>query len=366
MMTSKNLLMEAGVGPRDIQKRIDDTFRAIFLDPEERFYFESGDDAGYLMDTGNLDARTEGMSYGMMMAVQMDREDLFDRLWQFSLRYMYLDGGKNAGYFAWSVKPDGTKNSNGPAPDGEEYYAMALFFASARWGDKVPPFDYAAQARAILRHAVHQPALVPGGHAMWDEETALIRFVPGLPFSDPSYHLPHFYERFALLADGEDRAFWLRAAKASREYLQAACHPVTGLAPEYAHYDGTPETAHGHGDFYSDAYRVAMNLGLDSAWCGTRPQYKAIADRLQAFLWDKEPYAAYTIDGKPMKLQAKHPTAIVCTTAAASLATDTPLSRQWVLRFWNTPPSTGRWRYYDNCLYFFCLLMLSGRYRMYA
>ena len=201
---------------------------------------------------------------------------------------------------------------------------------------------------------------------MWDEATALIRFVPGLSFSDPSYHLPHFYERFALLADADDRAFWLRAAKASREYLAIACHPVTGLAPEYAHYDGTPETAHGHGDFYYDAYRVAMNIGLDSAWCGKRPAYKAIADRLQAFLWNKDPYAAYTIDGKPMKRQVKHPTAILCTTAAASLATDTPLSRQWVLRFWETPSSTGRWRYYDNCLYFFCLLMLSGRYQMYA
>ncbi len=366
MKTTPNLLAAAGIAQPDIRKRIDETMNAIFFDPDEKFYFESGEDAGYLMDTGNFDARTEGMSYGMMMAVQMDRKDLFDRLWVFSLRYMYNEQGVYTGYFAWSVKPDGKRNSDGPAPDGEEYYAMALFFASARWGEGKAPFDYAAQARKILRHAVHQPELVKGGHAMWDEQTALIRFVPELPFSDPSYHLPHFYDRFALLADEEDRPFWQRAAQASRAYLTAACHPVTGLAPEYAHYDGTPETSRGHGDFFSDAYRVAMNIGLDSAWNGQRPEYRVIADRLQSFLWDKDPWMTYTIGGEAKQPPALHPTAIIATTAAASLATDTTLSREWVLKFWQTPPRKGDRRYYDNCLYFFCLLMLGGAYTQYA
>jgi len=366
MKTSPNLLAAVGIDPQAIQARIQETMDAIFFDPAEKFYYTSGDDAGYLMDTGNFDARTEGMSYGMMMAVQMDRKDLFDRFWQFSLRYMYNADGVHTGYFAWSVKPDGTRNSDGPAPDGEEYYAMALFFASARWGEGKPPFDYAAQARKILRHAVRQPELVRGGYAMWDEQTALIRFVPELLFSDPSYHLPHFYERFALLSDEADRSFWRRAAQASRAYLPKACHPVTGLAPEYAQYDGTPETSRGHGDFFSDAYRVAMNIGLDSAWYGQRPEYKAIADHLQSFLWDKKPYMTYTIAGEAKQPPALHPTAIIATTAAASLATDTPLSREWVRRFWQTPPRTGGRRYYDNCLYFFCLLMLGGAYTAYA
>jgi len=366
MKTTPNLLSAVGIAQRDIEKRIAETMDAIFTDPEERFYFEAGGNAGYMMDTGNFDARTEGMSYGMMMAVQMDRKDLFDRLWRFSLRYMYNESGVYKGYFAWSVKPDGTRNSNGPAPDGEEYYAMALFFASARWGEGAPPLNYAAQARRILRHALHQPTLVPGGHAMWDENTMLIRFVPELPFSDPSYHLPHFYERFALLADEEDRPFWRRAAEVSRAYLDTTCHPVTGLAPEYAHYDGTPEITRGHGDFFSDAYRVAMNIGLDSAWYGQRKVYKTIADHLQAFLWDKEPFMTYTPAGSAKEPQALHPTAIIATTAAASLATDTPLSREWVLKFWQTPPRRGDRRYYDNCLYFFCLLMLSGQYTVYA
>ena len=69
----------------------------------------------------------------------------------------------------------------------------------------------------ILRHAVHQHEIVPGGDPMWEPENKYIRFVPGMKISDPSSHLPHFYELFALKADEEDRAFWKQAAEASRK-----------------------------------------------------------------------------------------------------------------------------------------------------
>ena len=105
-----------------------------------------------------------------------------------------------------------------------------------------------------------------------------------------------------------------------------------------------------------------MNIGLDTGWNGKTSANKVIADRLQAFLRNREPLMTYTVHGEPKLPVALHPTALIATTAAASLATDAPLSRQWVLRFWDTPLRKGDRRYYDNCLYFFCLLMLAGRY----
>ncbi|MEG1890382.1 MAG: glycosyl hydrolase family 8, partial [Clostridia bacterium] len=365
MKTYPNLLRESGISQSDIDQRIEDVFRAIFLDEKERFYVEAGDE-GYLVDTGNNDARTEGMSYGMMMAVQRDRKDIFDRLWRFSKRHMWQAQGLYAGYFAWSVQPSGAHNAEGPAPDGEEYYAMALFFAAHRWGEGEPPLDYATQARDILRHCLHQHELIAGGRPMWEPTNALIKFTPDLDFSDPSYHLPHFYELFARWADEADRPFWQRAAEASRAYLAQICHPETGLAPEYANYDGTPDARYAHPHFFSDAYRVAMNLGLDCAWNGSRAQWQTIANRLQRFLADQaEPLMTYTLDGHPIEPPALHPVAIVATTAASALATDAPLARAWIRRFWDTPVRIGTRRYYDNCLYFFSLLMLAGEYRIY-
>ena len=181
-----NLFAEIGMSQDKIDRKINDTFHQIFFDPKERFYFEKGPDMGYMLDTGNNDARTEGMSYGMMMAVQMDRKDIFDKLWLFSKTFMYQSNGKYQGYFAWSVRPDGTKDAEGPASDGEEYFAMALFFASRRWGDGREPFNYRKQASDILRHCIHQTELVEGGEPLWDSTHHYIKFVPETPFTDPS------------------------------------------------------------------------------------------------------------------------------------------------------------------------------------
>lgn len=369
MNTYPNLFLEIGKSQEEITRRIASDFDTIFFDSHEKFYFESGENTGYMMDTGNIDARTEGMSYGMMMAVQMDRQDIFDRLWLFSKTYMHQTNGKYQGYFAWSVSPLGEKNSQGPAPDGEEYYAAALFFASSRWGDREAPFDYETQAQDILRHCVHQHELVTGGEPMWNPDNYLIKFVPEAPFSDPSYHLPHFYEIFARRADAADRAFWEKAAVESRKYILKSCHPVTGMASEYAEFDGTPRMIfQKKGQYYSDAYRVIMNMGLDTAWNGKQTGYSDIANHLQAFFSENTTlgqYHSYLIDGTPLSEEAMHSVAIIATNAAGSLVSDGVHRLQWVADFWNTPLRKGARRYYDNCLYFFCLLMLGGKYQVY-
>ncbi|BCJ94290.1 hypothetical protein acsn021_18590 [Anaerocolumna cellulosilytica] len=362
------LFEEIGITQVEMEIKIKETFNTMFFDPKEKIYFELGENMGYMLDTGNLDARSEGMSYGMMMAVQMDRKDIFDRLWLFSKTFMCQREGRYKGYFAWSVTPEGKKNSEGPAPDGEEYFAMALFFAAGRWGDGVEPFDYSVQAKTILHHCLHQAEIVPEGSAMWETKNYYIKFVPETPYTDPSYHLPHFYELFALKANEEDKEFWKKAAKESRKYLTKSCHPVTGMAPEYAEYDGSPKRLFHDGQFYSDAYRVAMNIGLDAAWFGSEKGLSQIVDNLQSFFQEKtrpHQYYNYLLDGTALEQPALHPTAIIATNAAGSLAAEGKYRLNFVREFWNTPLRTGERRYYDNCLYFFSLLMLAGKYRIY-
>ncbi|WP_174704623.1 glycosyl hydrolase family 8 [Paenibacillus physcomitrellae] len=362
----RNVFKEIGFSEEEIAARVEDTWTKLFEGPEEtRIYYEAGDDMGYLVDTGNLDVRTEGMSYGMMMAVQLDRKEVFDRIWKWTYTYMFMTEGENAGYFAWSCNLDGSRRSNGPAPDGEEYFALALLFASHRWGDGSAPFDYGKQARDLLRTCLHKGE--DGiGQPMWNPDNKLIKFIPNCDFSDPSYHLPHFYELFALWAYPEDRPFWKEAAAASRAYLHTACHPVTGLAPEYAYYDGTPNDTKGYGKFFSDAYRVAANIGLDYEWFRADEWQVEEADRIQAFFADIEPedYRRYTLDGEPLEEKSLHPVGLLATNAIASLAAAGPHAADAAKLLWNTPVRTGSRRYYDNCLYMFAILALSGRYRI--
>ncbi|WP_339207773.1 glycosyl hydrolase family 8 [Paenibacillus sp. FSL K6-3182] len=364
----RNLFKLYGYSQEEIGRRVEDTWDNLFGGNEDtRIYYEAGGDMGYLLDTGNIDVRTEGMSYGMMMAVQMNRKDIFDRIWKWTMTYMYMSEGENAGYFAWSCNTDGTKRSYGPAPDGEEYFALALFFASHRWGDGSVPFNYGDQARNLLHSCVHKGEN-NDGYPMWEPSNKLIKFIPNCDYSDPSYHLPHFYELFALWANPEDRMFWKEAAAASRDYLKLSCHPVTGLAPEYAYYDGTPNNERGYGHFYSDSYRVAANIGLDTEWFGVDAWQREEANRIQAFFSGIDPsdYRRYTIAGEPFEEKSLHPVGLLATNAMASLASfEGPHAKASIDLLWNTPLRTGDRRYYDNCLYLFAMLALSGSFKIY-
>ena len=369
----RNVFGEVGIPKEAVTEKIATVFETFFYgSEEERIYHRSGKDMGYLVDTGNMDVRTEGMSYGMMICVQLDKKEEFDRIWKWAKTYMWMDKGENEGYFAWSCALDGTKNAYGPAPDGEEFFAMALFFASHRWGDGEGIFAYSREAKEILKACIHKGENGRQGSPMWNHENHQILFVPGADFTDPSYHLPHFYELFSLWANEEDREFFKTAAKESRKYLAVACHPVTGLSAEYAEFNGQPMsrplkwTTDRHDCFYSDAYRTIANIGLDYEWFHKDEGQRKAADKLIAFFGDayKASFGIYETDGTVLKGQALHPIGLLAANAQSALACEDELVISWVKRFFETPLRSGDRRYYDNCLYFFALLALSGNYRI--
>ena len=370
-----SMLAACGYAQDDIDARLAQVWHEIFEGPD-KFYWESDDGLAYVMDTGNDDVRTEGMSYAMMLAVQYDRQDVFDKLWGWVMAHMRMADGHHAHYFSWSVRPDGSQRADGPAPDGEEYFAMDLFLADRRWGGRDGVHDYAAQARDLLRHCVHKGGDEPGD-PMWNRDSCLIKFIPETEWTDPSYHLPHFYEVFAEHADERDRTFWREAAEASRRYLRAACDATTGLNPEYSLYDGTPHTEEPFGRhdwFYSDAYRTAANIGLDALW-NDAPDLILCerAAALQRFFLTHDRTCVYEVDGTPIDERVLHPVGFIAATAQASLAavhadpathpTAVRDAYSWVHMLWNTPMRVGHRRYYDNFLYAFAMLALSGRYR---
>jgi len=375
-MKYRNVFAEHGYDEKEIEKRLNNIFNTLFYGTEdERIYHPAGDDMGYMVDTGNIDARTEGMSYGMMMCVQMNKKEEFDRLWKWAKTYMYMAEGKNSGFFAWSCGLDGSKNSYGPAPDGEEYFAMALIFASKRFGNGEGIFNYEKEARALLHDMIHKGEKDGIGRSMFDRDNKMIRFICEVDFSDPSYHLPHFYELFADFADDEDKEFYKAAAKASRDYLKLACNKETGFSAEYAYFDGTPYKEHQdmwggrHDWYYSDAYRTIINICLDYYWFGNDEWEKEIATTFSNFFVEKIGMDnwnhIFEVDGTILEKEALHPTAIIATNAMPALIVDNENTRKCLEKFWNTPLREGVRRYYDNCLYFFCYMALSGNYRIY-
>lgn len=267
-----------GKNDAEIQAKLAAAWQQLFYgdDDTQRVYYPVGDDMAYVEDIGNGDVRTEGMSYGMMIAVQLNKKEEFDRLWKWAKKYMYQTEGPYKGYFAWHCKPNGEQLDANPASDGEEWFVMSLFFAAARWGNGIGIFNYQAEAQAILDTMLHKNEENSNlATNMFDSKAKQVVFVPRLgpvsSFTDPSYHLPAYYELWSRWAK-RDNQFWMDAAEASRAFWKQAAHLRTGLMPDYAEFSGAPRTQDVyHKDFRFDAFRVASNVAVDYAWFAADP-----------------------------------------------------------------------------------------------
>ncbi len=406
----RNLLAERGHSEAEIDARIESGFQQLFHGDAQTqaIFYAAGRNAngplGYITDVANHDARTEGMSYGMMIAVQTGHKAEFDAIWNWANTYMLITDPQNpaVGYFSWSMHTDGTPNSDSPAPDGEEYFVMSLYFAAHRWGNGAGVYNYEAQANRILSLMRHHPvqtgtapfrihpsdppfqprfyrdaAAHPGPRTstvgpMVNEQYAMVAFVPGTganDFTDPSYHLPAFYELWALWGPREDRAFWKRAAEQSRLFFVKATNPETGLAPDYTNFDGTPHGTRFNpmsANFSYDSWRTVSNWSVDQAWWGANPQASTLSDRIQRFLFSQGISTfsdRYTLDGKP--LSQRHSPGMVATTAVGSLAAKPgDVANAFLDALWATPVPSGEQRYYDGMLYMMSLLHTGGQFRI--
>jgi len=426
----RNLFAEQlGVSEAQTKAKIDAVFNQLFYGDgqEERIYFESGANANgplaYITDWANNDARTEGMSYGMMIAVQLGKKREFDALWNWSKTHMQITDPKNpsVGYFAWSMGTDGSPRSVGAAPDGEEYYAMALYFASKRWGNSSGIYNYQAEADTILRAMRHHPVMTgttpfrihpddkpfempaapwpsinnramaaqaakdgkpwppyrPNNRPrqatvgpMVDEAHAMIRFVAetSVGGTDASYHLPAFYELWSRWGPVEDRAFWAKAADVSRDLFVRVTGPKTGLAPDRSHFDGTTMlTRDGTPDpFGYDSWRTVSNWSVDYSWWGKDPRQRVLSDRIQTFLAGQgidRMADRYTLDGKP--LSTRHSPGMVAATAVGAFAaTPGANSKAFLKALWDMPVPTGEQRYFDGMLQMMSLMHCSGQFRV--
>ena len=364
----RNLFKELGYSDAEIDKKVESAWQKLFYGTdEERIYYPVGEDMAYIYTADTDDVRSEGMSYGMMICVQMDKQEEFNRLWKWAKTHMQHKSGEFKGYFAWQMNTNGTIKDNTPAADGEEYFATSLLFASARWGNGEGIYNYNKEAQEILTTMLHQ-ADDGQGVNMFNKEHKMPVFCPignAATYSDPSYHLPAFYEVWAREAE-QDKDFWSEAAEASRQHFKDATNEKTGLGPDYSEYSGAAKNDGNHGDFRFDAWRIAANIACDYAWWAQDSWATTHANRIQSFFYDQgvDSYGnQWSLDGK--NLSPDHSPGLVAMNATASLASSDKKSWSFLEDLWNISPTTGKYRYYDGCLYMMGLLHCSGKFRAY-
>jgi oligosaccharide reducing-end xylanase len=344
-----------------------------------RIYYELPQDRSlaYIWAVDSNDIRSEGMSYGMIIAAELDMQDEFDKLWRFTQRFMQFPANGNAAwryYSRWrgSVNTGNANNwqvqfaNEGPASDGDEYFAAALYLANRRWGSD-GGVNYLQEAQNISSAMLNNPTAGTNTPIISRQSNQVV-FVPNSfnQFSDPSYHLPAFYELFAQDGPQNDSARWRQVAQTSRQYFVTSANAQTGLHPDYANFDGSPNAGGArHNEFRFDAWRVILNMAVDFAWTGEDQRLETQIEKYHSFFTqhlgpDNVEESLFTLAGTPTSA-GDGSTALTATLAAGAQASSAANRADFVRNLWAVEQQSGQYRYYQQLVYLLGLLATSGR-----
>jgi len=350
----RNLFVELlGKSSQEVDAKLNALVQQLFHGTDDqKIYYEMASDKAQIYDIASGDVRSEGQSYGMMIAVQMDMRTEFDKLWNYAAGCMRQANGT----FTWSMQQGScSAKQQGFAPDGEEYFAMALILASRRW-DTSTGIDYAAEAKKVLKTLATQDE--------FSQDPACVFYTQNSGNSDPSYVLPLFYSEWACF-DPEYGALWEAATTHARQpFFRNACHKQTGLAPERSALDGTPQD-----EFGPDSWHVPMNIMMDFNLNQADTDWQASYAKTHAAFWIKEGLTSYgdrySLSGEKKNSNHGPGQDGVNAMLAFALAPDDANAKALLQRAWDVPMQTGQYRYYNGCLQVLSFLHTSGRFRLF-
>lgn len=249
-------------------------------------------DSAGAIDTSN----SEGMGYGMLIAVYLNDQAMFDGFWQYVRLHLNANG-----LMDWEISPDGTVSGSGAATDGDEDMAFALVMADRQWGRGTLAESYLDSAKELISamwaHEVDHGAgnvLLPGDS--WSADAAL----------NPSYFAPAYYRVFGTVTG--QAADWDAVATSSYDVIEKSLNAANrneanGLVPAWCDANGTPKVpfANGPTNFQLDACRVPFRIGQDYCWFGT-PRAKTYLANISGFysgIGAANIVDGYDLDGTP-------------------------------------------------------------------
>ncbi|MGB7811086.1 MAG: glycosyl hydrolase family 8, partial [Polyangia bacterium] len=219
---------------------------------------------------------SEGIGYGMLIAVYMDDQNLFDNLWMYEQQF--LDG--TTGLMNWYISADGSgpgtaadgTSGSGPATDADEDMAFALIMADKQWGGQL-----AMAGKNYIDIAKGQLTKV------WDNEIFNYIYLKPGAWGDNttinlSYFAPAYYKLFATV-DTANATNWTNVVNTMYTVLNASLNSSNGnssngLVPAWCNSNGQPNGgAFGPGktaptNYQYDSCRTPFRIGLDYCWNG--------------------------------------------------------------------------------------------------
>ncbi|RYZ05843.1 MAG: hypothetical protein EOO73_18195 [Myxococcales bacterium] len=309
---------------------------------------------------------SEGIAYGMIIAVAFDDQPLFDAFWQYALAFL-----NEAGFMSWYIAPDGSKAlGSGGATDSDEDMAWALVMAHRQWGGS------GSLTETYLSHAQRQI------DRLWQYEIDHDRFegmlLPGDEWRgqnvfNPSYFAPHQYRLFG--EESGNREGWRSVVDRGYDIVFASLNELSGnarngLVPAWCDASGTPVEAFPGAmtNYQTDSARLPFRLGQDFAYHAD--------DRARRYLSQVSDFFAgigadqigdgYHLNGAPFpdpRTVQPNPGSAVFVGCAAVGAQHDARYQRFVNEAYDrvkTGKLLARSRYYNHCWTVLSLLMLTG------
>jgi len=194
-------------------------------------------------EDGN-DTVSEGIGYGMLLAVYFNDKTLFDNLWNY--KQLKNDG---QGLMNWHIDSNGNVIGAGSASDADFDIAFALLKAQERWGG-----TYGATANSEINKIATQDINASDYHVKpgdaWDD------------YEYPSYFMPAFFRQFGQ-ATGTT-TFWNNVISKCNSNLSAARNSSNGLVDETITHTGGRR----YDNYKYNSCRVPWRYATDYVWNG--------------------------------------------------------------------------------------------------
>jgi len=215
--------------------------------------------SGAVVDSSN----SEGIGYGMLLAVYANDQNTFDNLWKYE--QLFPD---NHGLMNWYISPDGnTVLGSGAATDADEDMAFALVMADKRWGGQGSlSTTYLAAAKTLIGLIWQYEVDASRNHVLTSGDQSDGSVI------NISYFAPAYYRAFGRVTNAA--ANWTLVIDTSYTVISATLNAQNGntqngLVPAWSTPAGVPMTPPGTSmPLYHqlDSCRTPFRLGEDYCW----------------------------------------------------------------------------------------------------
>lgn len=311
---------------------------------------------------------SEGIAYGMLIAVMFDDQPLFDGMFQYACRWFNQNG-----LMSWYIAPDGSKAlGEGAATDSDEDMAWSLVMAHRQWGGRGSlSEDYLSHAKRLIEriwefevdHGERPYMLLPGDE--WR----------GRNVFNPSYFAPHQYRLFGEISgntSGFERVIDRGYAIIENSLNDRNGNRENGLVPAWCDADGTPVEAFPGAmmNYQYDSARMPFRLGQDFVY-HREPRAQRYLERVTRFfagVGANDIVDGYTLKGEPApdpRAQRPNPGSAVFVGSAAVGAMHDARYQDFVDAAYarvRKGDLLARSRYYNHSYTVMSLLMLTGNF----